>query len=393
VLVAAVAVGALVAPPAAAHGGLLDDLRRLRDRQLTPVDLQVPGDSRATRVTESGLVVGVTRLDGESRAFRWRDGRTEVLPTLGLGVDVVDVNRRGQVLGNANGSDGPHVVLWEPDGTLVDLTGPPWSPNSATRAVGLADDGLVVGMLDEPGGYHPVAWRDGVTIPLVPDRGLGDATAWGGVAAVNARGEVVGTETFPDGTVRGFVWRDGATTYLPAPEGGTFHPTTIDDAGRVYGTVRTRVGGDRPVVWEAGTTRSVPRLIIADVNRHGVAVGWRGELEERRGARVDPRGTLTELRGLGGRSRAQAVNDLGLVVGAAGEPDGGERAVAWVLDAPVPLGENLPGLRPGDVPLRSAAVDVNRAGLAVGEIVVGTGPTPTYDYVTRAVAWQLLPRP
>src|SRR5690606_9304124 len=114
----------------------------------------VPGSPMPSVLTDSGVVVGTTRIDGVDRLFRWRDGRAELLlPQDTDRTSLVDANEQGQVLAVNRYWDGgwaiDQVILWQPDGTVVPLgpRGEWWSVN------GINDHGVVVGV-------HAVATRE-----------------------------------------------------------------------------------------------------------------------------------------------------------------------------------------------------------------------------------------
>ena len=108
------------------------------------------------------------------------------------------------------------------------------------------------------------------------DVGSGDGGFYPGEAptmAVNARGQVIGTQQFgfEGDRSRAFLWSDGHLTYLPPlPGDNRTAAFAINDRGTVVGASWKEVGfsGDehqRAVIWEHGRVRDlgVPRGALA----------------------------------------------------------------------------------------------------------------------------------
>jgi probable HAF family extracellular repeat protein len=95
--------------------------------------------------------------DGHKHAFVWQHGRFTDLGRLPGRPDsqVVAINERGQVIGNA----GNRAFVWE-NGTLYDLgTLPSTQPYRSSRAVAINDKGQIVGVSTSAGGAtHAVVW-------------------------------------------------------------------------------------------------------------------------------------------------------------------------------------------------------------------------------------------
>lgn len=385
-LAAAVIAPTLVAAPAAA-GDPAPALTKERLYELaahrsygTPVRLDVPGDPMPSELTDSGIVVGTTRIDGAEVPFRWHDGRTELLPPQDADwLSVGDVNERGQVIVVHRFWGGrSRVVLWQPDGSVEPLG----DVDQWESVNGINDDGVVVGVHYDPARPDPflATWQDGVVTEL-PAPGGRRATPGG--AAINAAGDVAGTVEQPDGTPRGYVWRDGVATELPAPPGARVAVHRITDTGDVVGEV-----GGVVVLWEDGRRlRDVdPKdrfdLQFSDVNAHGVVVGTSGWGYLTVPVRSSARGVASVLPGLGQQEGlARAVHDLDVVVGSSGFTS--PRPVMWVLTVPVPLGLRLDGGQATG----GWAVDINRGGQVAGWLFTVRRGEVTYD----VVLWDLVP--
>jgi uncharacterized membrane protein len=178
---------------------------------------------------------------------------------------------------------------------------------------------------------------------------------------------------------------------VAAPDGADFVPAAISDRGAIVGAIITGTGREqrsRAVRWLNGfLPLPLPdgtfQSWATDINVRGEIVinayspsGGPGD-----GAYVwSPNGRLVRLADPPGApngrpSVAEAINDLGVVVGASGNgtPAGQERALQWsATHAPELLGG------PGDT---SRALDINEAGTIVGTSVQGAGAGQ------RAAAW------
>jgi probable HAF family extracellular repeat protein len=99
----------------------------------------------------SGEVVGLDGLDGHG--VIWRDGVTTP-----LGLQPVDINDRGQVVGTRN--DG-HAAVWD-DGVLTDLG----SLGGGGRPVAINERGQVVGYHQYSDGLHYFVWTKGWRVDL-----------------------------------------------------------------------------------------------------------------------------------------------------------------------------------------------------------------------------------
>jgi len=384
VLAVALAGTALAVAPAAATdpAGVerldrwVDDLTRVRG--ISPTDLGVPGwYGAATMISDSGVVAGTMADDqGRWRVFRWKDGVATLLQDDGLDAYAVDMNERGQVVGHVRAADGwERAVLWEPDGTVVDMA----PGRNDLRVYGIDDHGRVaVNRHSGQLGYSdPAIWHDGELIELLGYGGTGSVAP---VAPLNNRGEVVGTTTGS----RAFVWRDGVTTVLESPSGAATSAMAITENGTVVGTAADGEGRSRTVVWEQGRMRYLdlggitPELDRTDVDRHGTVVTNRTNADGTTYGVVAGRHGTVRLRTLGGpSSRVFAISDLGLVVGEAQRRELWTVPVVWVLGVPVPLGDRLHGAAPA---VGGSALDVNNRGQVVGDV----GGVP--------VIWDLRPR-
>lgn len=370
---AALGVALLGSPPAAAAP---DDVSRAPHRpggSVRVVDLtSAPdgGTAQAVRISDRGVVIGnVTggRTDFLS-AFRWEAGRLLVLDGL-AGVDAPDtvandVDVRGRVVGTSSAPDGTtHAVLWQPDGTVVDLG----APGQGSIAHAINRHGVVAGQVSTPSGPQAVVWRDGVVVPL-GDLGGGYTTATAAGRTINDAGQVAGTWYTPEGT-RAFRWDDGEVTVLPTPDGSTqTYPIAINERGDVLVGVVTSAPGATALVWEGDG--DVVELVGPDgqdvaaraINDRGDVTGSLPSAGGSLHAFLHRRGTATDLGTLGGaESAGEALNRRGQVVGYSSLADmpGTTRAALWDGGRVLDLG----GLDGGNL---AVPLDLDDCGRVVG---------------------------
>jgi probable HAF family extracellular repeat protein len=219
----------------------------------------------ALDINERGDVVGYL-FRGTYSAFLWRDGRMVELPGLpgDRTVTAEAINDRGQIVGSSS-LVAPRSVLWQPDGTVVDLT-----------ATGLLQVRDLVNNLNNGGqlvgraalGSLPALWSHGQTTVL--------SGTSGSATAINDRGEVAG---YFDVGGESFVWRDGNLTVIPLlpdlPPGSVMRAQAINNRGEVVGWF----SGGEGFVWYQGTLDVLPHLygygtVPYGINDRGQIVGW-----------------------------------------------------------------------------------------------------------------------
>lgn len=223
-----------------------------KDRQLVEQLSFGKNAPHATDVNSSGVVI-INAASGFSGASRWQAGVHTTLKGWQGEYDVkaIDVNERGDVLGESGGKP----VVWPAgsgDAQLVPGTDASWS------ALGLADDGTVLassatgaywlgasGAVQLSGGTdvqvramrgaYAVGWSGGQIVrwdrqgqASVPLTGAVD------VLSVNSHGQVLGT--VDNNTTRGMTafWAD--PEQHPAWVGGDAYLGVLSDEGDLYGT-------------------------------------------------------------------------------------------------------------------------------------------------------------
>jgi probable HAF family extracellular repeat protein len=187
-------------------------------------------------------------------------------------------------------------VIWEPDGTIRNLA--PLPGDTVSFALGINNQGEAVGVsglcsntnippninpfTSEP---HGVLWeKDGTAIDL----GNLGSTTFTTPASINDRGEVVGASKTKDGVVHPFLWtREGGMQDLGEPAGAiaTGIPCchTINNRGQVVG-FSLGANGPHAYLWELGEMIDLNTAIPANsrwvlqfsacISDRGQIVGW-----------------------------------------------------------------------------------------------------------------------
>lgn len=159
------------------------------------------------------VVWGLTR--GEVRELRPLSG-----DTVGFAFSINDL---GEVVGTSGSCAdtlpngvvvGPNAVLWERDGTPVDLGNLGGSVNISlvavgNRAIGINNRGQVVGGSTLPGNTtaHAFLWTRQTR--KMRDLGTLDGDVNSGALAINDSGDAVGVSNDASGGARAFLWRNG----------------------------------------------------------------------------------------------------------------------------------------------------------------------------------------
>lgn len=332
--------------------------------------------ARAEQVNDRGVVIGTFFRAGSLRAFRWEDGVMAELPGLG-GVDTggTSINGIGQVAGFAQDAGGARrAVVWQPDGTLVDLGVAQSLGGTSSTATGINRRGTVVGTYVTGDEQRAFLWRDGVVADLGD---LPPGARSHDRPMLNDRDQVVleAASTDPPGLRLAFRWEDGVLTPLTVPGSLGGIPEAINRRGQVLGTA---IVPDTAVIWDgAEVVARIPTLggpfilpvAMEEDEVAGFGAAANGELH----AFHWQDGVVTDLGTLGGPfSEAVALNGRGQVVGASNLPSTDRHATLWQDGHIVDLGT------PGG-PFSTAA-DINRRGQVVGHGLAADG-------TTHAVLW------
>ncbi|MGW4483233.1 hypothetical protein ACWEOE_05280 [Amycolatopsis sp. NPDC004368] len=247
--------------------------------------LTAPGtDSAARAISDTGRIAGSYYDGTASHPVLWeRDGRVRELPGLpGGGSSVANkITPDGRVVaGTAQDAAGhTHIVRWDERGRITDLT----PDDEYGRVTGISATGAIIGSTTEPVNHNSTAKRWDPSGRVVTLGGT-EAPSFGEAMGIADNGTVVGLVDPDFGGSYATRWdRAGRPTYLPSnTRNATAH--AINRSGTIVGQAES-VGAK----WAPDGTRTrlepLPGHTSADallVNSRGVAVGmsygdiWRG---------------------------------------------------------------------------------------------------------------------
>lgn len=308
--------------------------------QFSAFDLGTPPGARssnANAINNRGQVaVDASFLDEndveEIRAFFWSRGEFIDLGSFGgFYTEAVDVNDRGQVVGNGATPSGDLLPFLWWRGEMMDIS----ELGTFVRARAINNKGQVAG--------------NGTDVSLPEDERQSRAAIWhrgrvtdlgtlGGyfseAFAINNRGQVVGYSLTSDDDIHAFLWQRGRMTDLGTP-GFTSFAYAINDRGQILGTSDEASDG-YIVIWDKGRTIRIGTIgeefqQIFALNNRGqiVGYGFNDSLGEDHAVIWD-RGAFIDLGTLGGDfSGAFDINDRGQIAGDADTESDQGHAVIW----------------------------------------------------------------
>lgn len=246
---------------------------------------RVPTDGPLPSViNSSGLLVGIA---GEDRMVAVWDSPDAMPRRLDPGplsdrdfVRLVGVNDQGDIVVQLPG----RALLWR-NGARQDL-GPRFGAaavNERGQIVGSSTVPIVVDPSSPlPGEVaHPFLWENGVMRDLgvlahVPCEDVGDCE-WGGATDINEQGVVLGQSKGADGVGRAFIWENGVIRDLGAFPGSWVYPLAINDRSQVLAYVPDSVSPNF-FLWDHGQTQTVMRAHVRDNRAGPIALGPHGEV-------------------------------------------------------------------------------------------------------------------
>lgn len=261
----------------------------------------------------------------------------------------------------------------------------------SSLAYDINNNGLIVGTFTSQGSYtdtvHAFSYDNDVVTSIGNSSPSKPSAAYG----VNASGQVVGFNTFDDGSVRGYILNNGVISKLGTLGGTSSTAFGINDAGLVVGRARTSGNADHPFLYNDGVITDLGTLggsagYAYRINNSGQIVGsaqttgnaaWQAFLWSN--------GVMTGLGTLGGNSSiVKDINDNGQIVGWAATPgNASNHAYLWSNGVMSDLG-TLGG--------NSYAYSINANGQIVGQFTpsITTGMTPygiLCGYCDHAILW------
>jgi probable HAF family extracellular repeat protein len=329
-------------------------------KKLTLVQLGPDGFPRA--INNRGDVVGVTIVFNDTAATLWRHG---VVVDLGLH-EAVDINDRGQVIGLFDDSFLRFGFFWE-RGVRTTL-----SLGGESIANAINGRGQVVGAstlaLGSGNPFHAYLFHDGSIVDLgaLPGHNASSAND------INQRGQIVGSswsESAAGGTLvqRSALWEDGVIVDLGTLGGTLSAAAAINNRGQIVGTSTTAAGQQRAFLWQDGIMMDLGTLEGDEessahaINKRGQVIGSSTNAAGERRAFFWDDGVMRAIGTLGGDSTtANAINSHGAVVGHSTTAAGDLRAFVWQDGV-------LTDLSP-DTALSSTASDINDRGEIAGNI-------------------------
>ena len=316
--------------------------------------------------------------DGLRRSFvDGPDGPIE-LPRFRLRETVVKgVHSSGEAIGWFGDFEGViRPFAWTEDSGLVDLTPVAKDEDFQGRAISISQDGFVAGQLVamEGDSYSvPVVWENGNAIDL------GDHFDTSAMAtSVSDQGQVIGVSGLDDPSAKS---ADGGAKSTPPDPLGPFGPSgpacgvgpTLDTQLLDHGAGGFIYTPDSPADLSEGQVTPLDSLgggatIPRAINDDGLVVGssliddpghGAKDVNERlRGFVWDAERGILELPGLGGLySEAFAVNNNGVVVGAAERDDGAIAGFAWEQGMLLDLNDLLPDGSPWEITMATEISD------------------------------------
>ncbi len=265
-----------------------------------------------------------------------------------------------------------------------------FGPGISSFAFAINARGQIVGSITFPSGNdRAVLWQDGETteLPLLPGDNLADAQA------INSKGQIAGISefleehpTFVISRIHAVVWQGGRVEPLPnLPGGQNDLAHAINDGGQVAGECELpppQGGAATPVhacLWDHGAVKDLGTLggtvaRAAGINNRGEVVGSSTIADGAFHAFLWRSGQMVDLGTLGGNnSFAAGINAQGEIVGSAETPSGVHHAVHWIGGQIADLEGTGDGF--------SSASDINERGEIVGTITSASG------FDRRAILW------
>lgn len=257
-------------------------------------------DAYGIVVNERGQVGGgVAKPETWSdNPFVWTAGtRTDLTPPPFPGArltsSIMDLNRRGQVLGLGEYDDDSDLAYVWSQGTFTELR----AGGAVLRGVDLDDRGRVAGSVGLGGGLREAAlWRDGAIVRL----GVLPGTVASRALALNDAGVVVGvSEAVPGGRGTGFVWCRGTLQPVGVVGDGWSVAGEVNERGQVAGqlgsTTADGVEVAQPFVWQRGSltplgTATPDDVTVVDLSEKGHVVTVTGDFLQERGVLWVPTG-------------------------------------------------------------------------------------------------------
>jgi len=249
---------------------------------------------------------------------------------------IVDVDRRGQVLGWGYFGEGVEVFLWDRKHGYKFIDELAHELEIPVKVAAFNDRGQIVSTRPiEPDGafLRAVIWQQGKGLQFLEPAPGDDSSV---AVDINKHGEVVGISgPYPDESSvgeRSVIWdRHGRVTIIPAfPDSESGRPYAMNDAGQVIGGTYGS-GEVRGYIWDRKSGLRVIDGSPHAINDHGHVVGTGSVNYSQHAIFWSDKTGVVDLGDLPGSielSHAYDINNHRQIVGNATGPNGGE-AVIW----------------------------------------------------------------
>jgi probable HAF family extracellular repeat protein len=298
--------------------------------------------SVATSINDRNEIVGYSNLpnDAFTHAFTYRNGTMLDIGTLGGTVsEAFGVNFQGEVVGYSRlaGDQFTHAFL-DQNGKMSDLG---TLGGTYSVASGLNDSGQIVGYASLPGeqSTHAFLYQNGSMTDL-GTLGGNFSSAFG----INSSGEVVGDSTLAgDQIYHAFSWKAGVMTDLGTLGGPNSEAMAVNSAGSSVGDAFTSPNNRDAFLDKNGTMTDLGNLGAGfsfglGINLAGVVVGYAdtpGKPDTHafvvyNGIQMQDLNNLIPPNSGSDLQRANAISDLGVIVGTGITPGRQTRAFALI---------------------------------------------------------------
>jgi len=273
--------------------------------KVTELTTLAGGESNAFDINARGVIVGYSRdANLARRAVRWQNGAIRDLGTPSSSYRSIarSINDNGEIVGLYGDPDefNYQAFYWSAGTGVVTLSRSLYPAKSFDSSyVGMArainDSGVIVGSieasaLDQDVPFErcyrslPVRWDNPFAAPKIlhcPAAGDGPNSA----SDINRLGWIAGADDNGASPDKGFVWKNGKTTQMPAPAlGANPRGVGINDAGMLVGTADL-LGATQAIRWTGsggsewlGTLPGGSTSRASRVNDQGFIAGTSGML-------------------------------------------------------------------------------------------------------------------
>ena len=298
------------------------------------------GSSRATEmISPSASLTSSSKMP--LRSLPSLDSLSYTLIDLGTlggeGSEAQAINSKGQIVGQADTTDGlKHAFLWE-NNMMKDIT-PDLLSNSSANDIN--DQGQVAGSISAPDESYQYAflWDHGVITNFGT---LGGKLSTSN--AINSAGQIVGYAKLENGLRHAFLWQNGVMKDLTPSFPNESYAHDINDAGQIVGSMVMPDGTRHDFLWQNDKMIDLGMVGYADLSYKGICrINATGQVSgttvfketpfstaSQTNAFIWQNGAATKLMPELPFSFALSMNALGQVVGKARTQDDNRIGFLW----------------------------------------------------------------